>query len=129
VSSFEEAISKFGGDKILDGNVESPAKVSIACGFSQINQTGNLQKDRAILDFKLYTNRQKVRASISEEYLYRGEDLQETSSRQPFYYYKLHNRELGQGVLSVYKSIGQEPTHFETLDNIPILLVSLFSRQ
>jgi predicted ATPase len=119
VSSFEDAISKFGGDKILDVNVESPAKVSIACCFSRINQTGNLQKDSAILDFKLYTDRQKVRASISEEYLYGGEDLQETCSRQPFYYYKLHNKELGQGLLSVYNSPGQEPTHFETLDNIP----------
>ncbi|MEG4107742.1 AAA family ATPase [Microcoleus sp. S13_C5] len=119
VSSFEDAISKFGGDRILDVNVESPAKVSIACCFSQINQTGNLQKDSAILDFKLYTDRQKVRASISEEYLYGGEDLQGTSTKPPFYYYKLHNRELGQGVLSVYNSPGQEPTHFETLDNIP----------
>ena len=118
VSSFEDAISKFGGDKILDVNVESPAKVSIACCFSQINQTGNLQKDSAILDFQLYTDRQKVRASISEEYLYGGEDLQGPSSK-PFYYYKLHNRVLGQGVLSVYNSPGQEPTHFETLDNIP----------
>jgi AAA15 family ATPase/GTPase len=119
VSSFEDAISKLGGDRILDVNVESPAKVSIAYCFSQINQIGNLQKDSAILDFKLYTDRQKVRATISEEYLYGGEDLQETSSSQPFYYYKLHNRELGQGVLSVYNSPGQEPTHFETLDNIP----------
>jgi len=119
VSSFEDAVSKFGGDRILDVNVESPAKVSIAYCFSQINQIGNLQKDSAILDFKLYTDRQKVRATISEEYLYGGEDLQETSSRQPFYYYKLHNRELGQGVLSVYKSPGQESTQFEHLDNIP----------
>jgi predicted ATPase len=119
VSSFEDAVAKFGGDRLLDVNVESPAKVSIACCFSQINQTGNLQKDSAILDFKLYTDREKVRASISEEYLYGGEDLQGTSSRQPFYYYKFHNRELGQGLLSVYNSPGQEPTHFETLDNIP----------
>ncbi|MEG4812643.1 AAA family ATPase [Microcoleus sp. F8-D3] len=119
VSSFEDAISKLGGDKILDVNVESPAKVSIAYCFSQINQSGNLQKDSAILDFKLYTDREKVRASISEEYLYGGEDLQETCSRQPFYYYKFHNRELGQGVLSIYNFPGQEPTHFETLDNIP----------
>jgi predicted ATPase len=119
VSSFEDAISKFGGDKILDVNVESPAKVSIACCFSQINQTGNLQKDSAILDFQLYTDRQKVRASISEEYLYGGEDLQGTSTTPPFYYYKFHNRELRQGVLSVYNFRGQEPTHAETLDNIP----------
>ncbi len=120
VSSFEDAISKFGGDKILDVNVESPAKVSIAYCFSQINQTGNLQKDSAILDLKLYTDRQKVRASISEEYLYDGENLQETSSsKQPFYYYKLHNRELGQGLLSVYNSPGQGQTQFEPLDNIP----------
>ncbi|MEG3934640.1 MULTISPECIES: AAA family ATPase [unclassified Microcoleus] len=119
VSSFEDAVSKIGGGRILDVNVESPAKVSIACCFSQINQTGNLQKDSAILDFKLYTDRQKVRASISEEYLYGGEDLQETSRQPPFYYYKLHNRELGQGVLSVYKSPGQESAQFEPLDNIP----------
>jgi predicted ATPase len=120
VSSFEDAIYKFGGDKILDVNVESPAKVSIAYCFSQINQTGNPQKDSAILDFKLYIDRQKVRASLSEEYLYGGEDLQETSSsKQPFYYYKLHERELGQGLLSVYKSPGQESTQFEPLDNIP----------
>ena len=120
VSSFEDAISKFGGDKILDVNVESPAKVSIAYCFSQINQTGNLQKDSAILDFKLYTDRKQVRASISEEYLYGGEDLQETSSsKQPFYYYKLHERELGQGFLSVYNSPDQGKTQFEPLDNIP----------
>jgi predicted ATPase len=119
VSSLEDAISKLGGDRILDVYVESPAKVSIACCFSQINQTGNLQKDSAILDFKLYYPGQaKVRASISEEYLYGGEDLQGSSSK-PFYYYKLHNRVLGQGVLSVYNSPGQEPTHFESLDNIP----------
>ncbi len=120
VSSFEDAISKFGGDKILDVNVESPAKVSIAYCFSQINQTGNLQKDSAILDFKLYTDRKKVRASISEEYLYGGENLQEnSSSKQPFYYYKLHERELGQGFLSVYNSPDQGKTQFEPLDNIP----------
>ena len=119
MSSFEAAVANIGRGRILDFNIESPAKVSIACCFSRINQTGNLQKDSAILDFKLYTDRQKVRASISEEYLYGGEDLQETCSRQPFYYYKLHNKELGQGLLSVYNSPGQEQTHFETLDNIP----------
>ena len=118
VSSFEDAISKFGGDRILDVNIESPAKVSIAYCFSQINQTGNLQKDSAILDFKLYTDRKKVRASISEEYLYGGEDLHETSSNPPFYYYKLHER-VGKGVLSVYKSPGQGRTDLQSLDNIP----------
>jgi predicted ATPase len=120
VSSFEDAVAKFGGDKILDVNVESPAKVSIAYCFSQINQTGNLQKDSAILDFKLYIDRQKVRASLSEEYLYGGEDLQETSSsKQPFYYYELHERELGQGFLYVNNSPGQESTQVQLLDNIP----------
>src|SRR4028119_484804 len=127
VSSFEDAIATIGADRILDVNVESPAKVSIACCFSQINQTGNLQKDSAILDFKLYTDRQNLRASISEEYLYGGEDLQGTSTKPPFYYYKLHNRELRQGVLSVYNFPGQEPTHFETLDNIPTSSLGLLT--
>ncbi len=119
VSSFEDAVAKIGGDRILDINVESPAKVNIACCFSQINQTGNLQKDSAILDLILYADKQKARASISQEYLYGGEDLFYLASKPPFYYYKLHDRELGQGLLSVYNSPGQEPTHFESLDNIP----------
>ncbi len=56
VSSFEDAVSKIGGERILDVYIESPAKVSIAYCFSQINQTGNLQKDRAILDFKIFVS-------------------------------------------------------------------------
>lgn len=118
VSSFEDAVSKLGGDRILDVNIESPAKVSIAYCFSQISQTTNDPKDSAILDLTLYTDKQKARASISEEYLYGGEDLYGTSSRQPFYYYKLHER-VGKGVLSVYNSPTQGPTHFEPLDNVP----------
>lgn len=129
VSSFEDAISKFGGDKILDVNVKTPAKVSIAYCFSQINQTGNLQEDSAILDFKLYIDRQKVRASISEEYLYGGEDLHETSSsQQPFYYYyELHESKLGQGFLYVYASPGQESSQVQLLDNIPINSLGLLT--
>jgi hypothetical protein len=119
VSSFEDAIAKIGADRILDVNVESPAKVSLSYCFSQISQTSNDPKDSAILDLTLYTDKQKARASISEEYLYGGEDLHRISTRQPFYYYKLHERELGKGFLSVYTSLGQGQTHFQPLDNIP----------
>ncbi|MFB2892101.1 AAA family ATPase [Aerosakkonemataceae cyanobacterium BLCC-F50] len=128
VSSFEDAVSKIGGNRILDSNVASPALVEFYYCFSQISQTNNPQRDSVILELKLYTEQQKGRASISEEYLYSGEDLYDSSIyngsptrriRPPFYYYKLHERELGQGVVSVYDKPGQIATHFESLDNIP----------
>lgn len=117
VSSFEDAISKLGHDRVLDVNIESPAKVSLSYCFSHFCQTNNPRS--VILDFKLYADKQKARVSISEEYLYSGEDLRWASFREPFYYYKLHETELGKGVLSVYDTPSQNKTHFEPLDNIP----------
>ncbi|MCL1465576.1 AAA family ATPase [Argonema galeatum] len=131
VSSFEDAIAKIGGNRILDGNVASPALVEFSYCFSQISQTNNPQRDSVILDLKLYTDQQKGRASISEEYLYGGEDLYDSSNKKrtksPFYYYKLHERELGQGVVSVYDNPDQTQTHFEPLDNIPTNSLGLFT--
>ncbi|MEZ2239232.1 AAA family ATPase [Microcoleus sp.] len=116
VSSFEDAISKLGHDRVLDVNIESPAKVSLSYCFSHFSQTNNPRS--VILDFKLYADKQKARVSISEEYLYSGENLRLASLWEPFYYYKLHETELGKGVLSVYDTPSQDTTHFEPLDKI-----------
>lgn len=116
VSSLEDAVTQIGGNRILDGNVESPAIVSISYCFSQISQTGDTKKDSGIFDLKLYVDK-KPRVSIAEEYLYSGEDLHDLGAASPFYYYKFHNRQSGKGAVSVYDNSG---SHFEPIDNIPI---------
>lgn len=128
VSSFEDAISKIGGTRILDSSVSSPAKVNLYYCFSQISQTNNPQRDSVVFDLQLYTDRRETWATVSEEYLYGGEDLHDHANSDPFYYYKLHNRELGKGVVSVYDKPGQYyPTHFESLDNISTKSLGLSS--
>ncbi|HBW56930.1 MAG TPA: ATPase, partial [Oscillatoriales bacterium UBA8482] len=128
VSSFEDAISKIGGTRILDSSVSSPATVNLYYCFSQISQTNNPQRDSVVFDLQLYTDRRETRATVSEEYLYGGEDLHDHANSDPFYYYKLHNRGLGKGVVSVYDQPGKYyPTHFETLDNIPTNSLGLSS--
>ncbi|MBD2513513.1 AAA family ATPase [Nostoc sp. FACHB-973] len=121
VSSFEDAITQIGGNRILDVSVESPARVRIAyCfSFSHNSQIDTPTRDSSILDLKIFVNRDQARGvSIAEEYLYSGENLQDSTSF-PFYYYKFHDREFGKGAVSVYDAPGQPKTHFEGLDNIP----------
>ena len=127
ISSFEEAVTKIGGNNILDAYVESPALVTISYCFSQFSQTGDPRRDSGVFDLKLYVDK-KTRVSIREEYLYSGEDLQNPRSSQPFYYYKFHNFQAGKGAVSVYDNPGQSsPTHFESLDNIPINSLGLIA--
>jgi predicted ATPase len=116
VSSFENAVTQIGSNRILDGNVASPAVVRFAYCFSEILQPGTPGRGGGILDLKIYVNRNQPRVSISEECLYSGEDLYELS---PFYYYKFHDKEAGKGVVSVDNKPDSYPgTHFEPLNNI-----------
>jgi predicted ATPase len=125
ISSFEDAVAKIGGNRILDGNVESPATVGISYGFSEIYQTGDPKKDSGIFDLKLYVDKQ-TRVSIAEEYLYSGEYLHDLALSSPFYHYKFHNRQAGKGALSVYDPPGQYvSSRFQPLDDIPINALGL----
>lgn len=123
ISSFEDAVAKLGGNRILDGNVESPATLGISYCFSQISRTGDPKKDSGIFDLKLYVDKQ-TRVSITEESLYSGEDLHELGLPQPFYYYRFHNRQAGKGAVSVYELPGQS-SRFQPLDDIPINALGL----
>ncbi len=69
VSSFENAVTQIGGNKILDGSVASPAVVRLAYCFWQISQTGFSEKDSRILDLKIYVDKNTPRVSIAEEFL------------------------------------------------------------
>ncbi|NER46590.1 MAG: AAA family ATPase [Symploca sp. SIO1A3] len=122
ISSFEDAVVKLGGTRILDSNVESPAKVGISYGFSQISQTGYQNKDSGILDLKLYVDKQ-TRVSIAEEYLYCGKDLHGLGLSQSFYYYHFHNRQAGKGTVTCSSSMVSD--FFPSLDDIPINILGL----
>ena len=120
VSSFEDAVSKIGADRILDNTVESPAVISFAYCFSQLLSNEQFpEKFSTMLILSLFVDRKKNKVIISQEFLFRGQDLNELES-PPFYYYKFHDREVGKGAVSVYNTPGQNTgTHFERLDNIP----------
>ncbi|OBQ38431.1 MAG: ATPase, partial [Anabaena sp. CRKS33] len=120
VSSFEDAVSKMGADRILDNTVESPAVINFAYCFSQLLSNEQLpEKSSTMLTLSLFVDRKKNKVSLTQEFLCSGQDLNELES-PPFYYYKFHDREVGKGAVSVYNTPGQNTgTHFERLDNIP----------
>jgi predicted ATPase len=118
VSSFENAVAQMGGNKILAGNLDSPAQVSLAYCFTNLSQNQTTHKQSSILDLKLYIARNNPKVTLSEEYLYSGADLHESAPISPFYYYKFHDQEVGKGVVSVYDEPAQSKTHFERLENI-----------
>ncbi|MBD2293114.1 AAA family ATPase [Anabaena sphaerica FACHB-251] len=120
VSSFEDAVSKIGADRILDNSVESPAVINFSYCFSQTLSSEQLhEKFSTMLTLTLFVDRKKNKIIISQEFLCSGKDLNKLDS-PPFYYYKFHDRELGKGAVSVYNIPGQNSgTHFEGLDNIP----------
>ncbi|BAZ84512.1 AAA family ATPase [Dolichospermum compactum] len=127
ITSFEEAISRFGNDRILDNSVDSPAVIKLQYGFSEILQYSSRIKS-PILDIDLFVDRKKQKLTIHQESLYSGDDLPNPES-SPFYYYKFHDPKLqniGKGVISVYNQSEQKVgTHFEVLDNIPANILGL----
>ncbi|MDY6785346.1 MAG: AAA family ATPase [Cyanobacteriota bacterium] len=126
VTSFENAVATLGGNRILNVNVESPAKVRFSYCFAQIEQVGNPQQDSATFDLKFFVDA-KTRVSIDEEYLYRGENLYDSDGDLPFYYYKFHNYQSGKGAISIYDNPGQSSkTRFESLEKIPLNSLGLF---
>ena len=54
-------------------------------------RTGIPERDNGILDLTIYIDKNQPRVSISKEFLYSGEHLQESASSKPFYYYQFHN--------------------------------------
>ncbi|WP_234301147.1 AAA family ATPase [Sphaerospermopsis aphanizomenoides] len=120
VSSFEDAVSKIGTDRILDNSVESPAIINFSYCFSQRLSNEPLhEKFNTMLTLTLFVDRKKNKIIISQEFFFIGQDLNKLNS-PPFYYYKFHDREVGKGAVSVYNLPGQNSgTHLEGLDNIP----------
>lgn len=127
ITSFEEAISKIGNDRILDNSVASPAVIKFQYGFSeQLQDTSQLKN--SVLDLDLFVDRKKQKLTIHQESLYSGDNLV-NPDLSPFYYYKFNDPKLqrtGKGVISVYNQGEQKSgTNFEVLDNIPANILGL----
>ena len=121
VSSFEDAVSKIGADRILDNTVESPAVISFAYCFSQLSSNEQFpEKFSTMLTLSLFVDRKKNKVIISQEFLFNGQDLNELES-PPVYYYKFHSKEVGKGfVSSVYDIPGQNTDiRYQGVNNIP----------
>ncbi|MFM9160331.1 MAG: AAA family ATPase, partial [Dolichospermum sp.] len=74
ITSFEEAISKIGNDRILDSSIASPAVIKLLYGFSEILQY-RTQIKSPILDIDLFVDRKTQKLTIHQESLYAGDDL------------------------------------------------------
>lgn len=121
ITSFEEAISRFGNDRILDNSVDSPAVIKLQYGFSEILQYRS-QIKTPILDIDLFVDRKRQKLTIHQESLYSGDDLPHSNSL-PFYYYKFHypnsnskTLNVDTGVISVANNSKVSP---ELISNIP----------
>lgn len=112
VSSFEDAISILGGNRILDNTVASPAYISFNYSFSNLERRHN---DTVNLALKLWVDQSSIksRANLAEENLFCDRGLD-----KPFFYYKFHGEEIGKGVISIYDE-ALTKTRFERLEYIP----------
>jgi hypothetical protein len=73
------------------------------------------------LDLGLFVGAKDSKVSISRENLSNSY----LSRPNPFYHYKLHDIQIGQGVVSVYNYESESSSHFETVYNVPTNLLGL----
>jgi predicted ATPase len=111
VSPFEDAVSRLGGSKILDKASSFPGKVGFSFRFSQ---TPEIRKGLQ-LDLKLFTESKNSKVTIAEEFL--SDAFYQTP--YPFFYYKYHDRKIGEGVVSIFNDSSEQSSHFEPVFNVP----------
>jgi predicted ATPase len=110
-SQFEDAISLLGGSKILDKSLKFPERVNFNYEFSPIPE---LEKGLK-LNLNLFVGAKDSKVSIAEDNL--SDSI--TVRRSPFYYYKFHDRKVGEGVVSVWNDTSEQLSHFENVENVP----------
>jgi predicted ATPase len=110
-SQFDNAVSIFGGSKILDKSASFPARINLSYDFSH---TSEFQKGLK-LNLNLFIGGKNSKVTIAEEYLSDSNII----SHSPFYYYKYHDRKAGEGVISVWNDYFEQSSHFENVENVP----------
>lgn len=112
-TSFEDAIFKLGGPRILDGTVSVPANVKLDYRF-------RTDPFDTLLQVELLVQSLQRQVIIDQESLGR-----EQGKPEPFYFYIAHSERSGgsgQGVVSVYNDPQNQlpATHFEKIQDIPV---------
>jgi predicted ATPase len=115
VSQFENAAAVLGGARMLDKTIDFPAKINLEYYFSPIQ---DITKGLS-LDLDLFIGFKDSKVSISRETL--SDSL--LIKADPFFYYKVHDIQTGDGVVSIYTKGGR--THFETIYNVPTNVLGL----
>ncbi len=110
-SPFEGSVSRLGGSKILDKTSSFPGKISFSFRFSQ---TPEIRKGLH-LDLKLFTASKNSKVTVAEEFL--SDAFYQTP--YPFYYYRYHDRKIGEGVVSIFNDSSEQSSHFEPVANVP----------
>ncbi len=115
-TSFENAVSRLGGAKILDGTVDAPAKVEIKYQFA-------LDKEEATLGIELLAPRAYHGVIVEREFLALG-----NGDSDPRIFYRVQGRQggSGSGVISVSdypepitRTMVDPKGHLESIKNIP----------
>jgi predicted ATPase len=110
-SQFDDAISLLGGSNILDRSVKFPGRVNLAYHFSP---TPEFEKGLN-LNLNLFVGAKDSKVTIAEDNL--SDSI--TRRERPFYYYKFHDRNVGEGKVSVWNDTSEQKSHFESVEDVP----------
>jgi len=112
VTSFDDAVSTLGGERMLDFNLKRPANVEFQFEFSPTN----INPKGGVLDIHLFI--QKIGKVFNNfEVLY--DAAPSPGHKEPFYYYKCHDRGSGTGVFSLFQDDYKKTSHFENFPEVP----------
>jgi len=112
VTSFDDAVSALGGERMLDFTLKRPANVEFQFEFSPTS----INPKSGVLDIHLFI--QKAGKVFNNfEVLYHA--VPSPDFEEPFYYYKCHDRGSGTGVFSLFQDVYKKTSHFETLPDVP----------
>lgn len=112
VTSFDDAISTLGGERMLDFNLQRPANVEFQFKFSP---TDNNPKG-GVLDIHLFV--QKI-GKVFNNYEAIYDVAPAPGYAEPFYYYKCHDRGSSTGVFSLFQDEYKRTSRFESLSDVP----------
>ena len=110
-SQFDNAITILGGSKMLDKGASCPAEITFTYNFTE---TPEIPKGLS-LNLDLYVSSKDSKITISQDFV---SDFK-YSQREPFIYYKFHDRRTGDGVVSVWSDEEERKSHYEKVENIP----------
>jgi len=127
-SQFENAVSLLGGSRILDKSIRFPEIVNFVYHFSP---TPDFEKGLK-LSLDLFTGEKNSRVTIAGDYLSDSDKITTLKAlidykkeKTPFYYYKFHDKKIGEGIVSVYNDSSEKNSHSEPVENIPTNAVGI----